>query len=130
MSLSLKDRFKAIVRICRIAFDPSVDYINLMWQSKSSVKPTNAPVYDSNDKRTIYTHTFYVEGDKPVNTMMTYMAHVAAKSDNLDDLNVRCEYYLNKVAVAHMLFNPDSDNELQYISKPIRCVPKDRDNEN
>ena len=130
MSLPLKDRFKALARICRIVFDPNVDYINMMWQTKSADRPNDTPVYDVDEKRAIFTHTFFVDGDKPVNTMMTYMAHVAAKSDNLDDLNVRCEFYLNKVAVAHMLFNPDSDNELQYISEPIRSIPRKRDEVN
>ena len=123
MSLSFKDRFKAIVRTCRIILDPNVDYINLMWRSKSSVKPENAPVFDATQKQAIYTHTFFMEGDKPVNTMLTYMAHVAAASETLDDLNIRCEFYLSKVAVAHMLLKPNKAIELQHIKQPIRCVP-------
>lgn len=65
-----------------------------------------------------------MEGEKPVNTMLTYMAHVAAQSDDLDSLNTRCEYYLNKVAVAYMRIKPDSDFKLEYIGQPIRKVPK------
>lgn len=124
MSLTLKDRIKAMIRMIKVAFDPKVDYINLMWQSECKVKPDNAPIYDEDEKKAIFTHTFYMKDTKPVNTLLTYMAHVAAKSDNLEDLNHRSEFYLNKVAVAYMLMNPSSDHVLQYIASPIRSVPR------
>lgn len=121
-NLGLKDRLKALIRVIRIIFDPKVDYINLMWQTNSNGDPKDAPVYDFMERKAIYTHTFFVEGQIPVNTMLTYMAHVAGKSETLEDLNTRCEFYLGKVACAHMLMYPNNEYELRYIGNPIKAV--------
>lgn len=128
MSLTIKDRLKALIRVVRIISNPKVDYINLMWQANSKKQPVDTPVYDHCEKKAIYTHTFFVDemlnGEiKPEFPMLTYMAHVAAKSNNLEELNVRCAFYLNKVAVAHMRIHAMKDFKLEYIAKPIIAVP-------
>lgn len=120
MSLTIVDRLKAVLRVIRIAADPKVDYVNLMWQAKSNVALEGASAYDHDDKKAIYTHTFFMGSESPVKPLLAYMAQVAARSETLEDLNVRCEYYLNKVAVAHMKLHPNSDIELQYVAQPIR----------
>lgn len=115
MSLSIKDRIKAFVRVVRILINPKTKYLNVLW---SVDNPNNKKKDD------ILTHTFYQEGDDPTDPFIIYMARVAGRSENLEDMNKRAEFFLDKVAVAYMLFNPSDEHAIAYIGKPLRQVAK------
>lgn len=121
MSLSVFARLKAFVRVVRVLVSPKTQYLNLLW----SIENPNNKVKDD-----ILTHTFYQEGDDPTDPFLVYMARVAGRSKNLEDMNKRAEFYLDKVAVAYMLFNPSEEHAIAYIAKPLRQVPKKTEVEN
>ena len=115
MGLSLRDRLKAIKRCIQIIVDPKTEYLNLLWETKE---------VDTDRSNKILTHTFYQNGADPTHPFMVYMARVAGYSTSIEDLNQRAAYYLNKVAVAYMHFNPSKTHELQYIAQPLIAVEK------
>lgn len=120
MGLSLKDRFKALKRTLRVICDPKTNYVNLLWEIEEK---------DTDGENKINTHTFYKDGQKPFNPLLVYMARVAGYSENLEEVNAKTNFYLNKVAVAFMLFNPSKQTELQYVANPIVEVKKESDQE-
>lgn len=118
MSLSIQDRLKAFCRVVKVLVSPKTQYLNLLW----SVENIN-----NEKKDDILTHTFYQEGDDPTDPFLVYMARVAGQSQNLEDMNKRAEFYLDKVAVDYMLFNPSDEHDIAYIGKPLRQIPKKRE---
>lgn len=106
--LSLKDRYRLIKRVLKLALDKDSKYVNLMWQT---------PEED------IHTHTFYVEGMKPVEPFLAYMASVAGKSKTLEAMNERAQYYLNKTTVAFTKLHGLALDDYCYVSSPIRKKP-------
>lgn len=108
--LNLKDRYRLFKRIIKMVFDKDLGYVNLLWIDK---------------KGTHLTHTFYAEGMQPTDPFLTYMATVAGHSKNLEDVNKRAEYYLDKTIVAYTHFNDLDLKDFGYVSQPIRLQEKD-----
>lgn len=106
MGLNLKDRVKFLWRCIKLAFKKDLDYVNLLW----------------NEDKTYLTHTFYQEGDDPTEPFLLYLARVSAKSENLAELNARCEWILNKAAVGYCSEHGYDLEHFEYIKDPIVFV--------
>lgn len=117
MALSLKDRIKGLYRCFKILLNPKTNYVNLLWRTQEQE--------DDGDQK-ILTHTFYESGSSPVNPMLVYMARVAGKSETLEEVNQRSEYYLSRVCIAHMHHRPSETHVLRFMSNPIRSVEKQK----
>lgn len=117
MSLSLKDRFKALVRALKVLANPKTTYINLFWEEgKESDLEGKAPVY---------THTFYEDGINPVEPLLLYMGNVAGSSNTIEDLNKRAEFFLSKVAVGYKLTHDLGGKEIRFMAQPIRLFTQE-----
>lgn len=107
--LSFKDRYRLLKRIIKMVFDKDLSYVNLLW---------------IDNKGTHLTHTFYAEGTSPTDPFLSYMATVAGKSKDLEDVNKRAEYYLDKTIVAYTHFNNLKLADFGYVPRPIRLQEK------
>lgn len=107
--LSIKDRYRLLKRIIKMAFDKDLGYVNLLW---------------IDNKGTHLTHTFYAKGTSPTDPFLTYMATVAGNSKDLKDVNKRAEYYLDKTIVAYTNFNNLDITDFGYVGQPIRLQEK------
>ena len=103
--LSLKDRYRLIKRVLKLALDKDSKYVNLLWQTP---------------KGNEHTHTFYAEGTDPTAPFLTYMATVAGKSESLEDMNDRAHYYLSKTTVAFTKLHGLNLDDYCYVAQPIR----------
>lgn len=113
MTLSAKDRIKGIYRCLKIFLNPNTNYVNLLWRTQEQ---------EDDGDRKILTHTFYESGSSPVDPMLVYMARVAGKSETLEEVNHRSEYYLSRVCIAHMHHRPSETHVLRFMGNPIRSV--------
>ena len=105
--LSLKDRLKLINRVLKLALSKDTTYVNLLWKNSGSKIPT---------------HTFYAEGTDPKEPFLEYIATVAGSSEDLESLNKRAEYFLDKTTVGYCLLNDLNVDDYQYVGSPIRNV--------
>ena len=105
--LSFKDRFRLIKRVLKLALKKDIEYVNLLWKDGGTTIPT---------------HTFYAEGLDPKEPFLEYIATVAGSSTDLDSLNKRAEYFLNKTTVGYCLLNSLDLSDYQYVGSPIRNV--------
>lgn len=103
--LSLKDRYRLIKRVLKLALDKDSKYVNLLWQTPVGGEQT---------------HTFYAEGTDPTEPFLTYMATVAGKSKTLEAMNDRAHYYLSKTAVAFTKLHGLELDDYCYVAQPIR----------
>ena len=106
--LSLKDRYRLIKRVLKLALDKDSKYVNLLWQTPEGSEQT---------------HTFYAEGTDPTEPFLTYMATVAGKSKTLEAMNDRAHYYLSKTAVAFTKLHGLELDDYCYVAQPIRKKP-------
>ena len=102
--LSLKDRLTLLVRCIKLVAMSDNKHITLLWQKSECG---------------ICTHTFYVDGDNPTDALMLYFSYVAAKSDNIEQLNTRTAYFLNKIAVGYCLQHKIDTDSIQYYPYPF-----------
>lgn len=107
--LSFKDRYRLLKRLVKMLFDKDLSYLNLLWIDK---------------KGTHLTHTFYAEGTSPTDPFLTYMATVAGKCKDLEDVNKRAEYYLDKTTIVYTIFNDLDLADFGYVGNPIRLQEK------
>ena len=107
IALSLKDRFRLVKRVLKLALKKETKYVNLLWKD---------------DGTTIPTHTFYADGLDPKEPFLEYIATVAGSSLDLESLNKRAEHFLDKTTVGYCLLNNLDLSEYQYVGKPIRNV--------
>ena len=105
--LSLKDRFKLVKRVLKLALKKDIEYVNLLWKDGGTTIPT---------------HTFYAEGLEPKEPFLEYIATVAGSSTDLESLNKRAEYFLDKTTVGYCLLNSLDLSDYQYVGSPIRNV--------
>ena len=105
--LSLKDRFRLIKRVLKLALKKDTKYVNLLWKDGGTTIPT---------------HTFYAEGLDPKEPFLEYIATVAGSSTDLESLNKRAEYFLDKTTVGYCLLNDLDVGDYQYVGSPIRNV--------
>lgn len=110
--LSLKDRLKLINRVLKLALSKDTKYVNLLWKNSGSKIPT---------------HTFYAEGIDPKEPFLEYIASVAGSSEDLESLNKRAEFFLDKTTVGYCLLNNLELRDYQYVGKPIRNVKELKD---
>lgn len=106
MGLNLKDRAKFLWRCIKLAFKKDLDYVNLLW----------------NEDKTYLTHTFYQDGANPTEPFLLYLARVAAKSEDFNQLNSRCEWILNKATVGYCAEHGYDLENFKYIKGPIIFV--------
>lgn len=106
--LSLKDRYRLIKRVLKLALDKDSKYVNLLWQTP-----------EGNEQ----VHTFYAEGANPVEPLLTYMATVAGRSKTLEDMNDRAHCYLSKTTVAFTKLHGLKLDDYCYVGNPIRKKP-------
>lgn len=106
--LSLKDRYRLVKRVLKLALDKDSKYVNLLWQTPEGSEQT---------------HTFYAEGTDPTEPFLTYMATVAGKSKTLEAMNDRAHYYLSKTAVAFTKLHGLELDDYCYVAQPIRKKP-------
>lgn len=106
--LSLKDRYRLIKRVLKLALDKDSKYINLLWQTPEGDEQV---------------HTFYAEGTSPIEPFLSYMASVAGKSKTLEAMNERAQYYLNKTTVAFTKLHGLPLDDYCYVANPIRKKP-------
>ena len=102
--LNIKDRLKFALRAFKLALMKDNQQITILWQKTSG---------------TTLTHTFYVDGIDPTKTPLLYFSYVAAKSDNLEQLNRRTSFFLNKIAVGYCLQKSIPVSSIQYIGEPF-----------
>ena len=103
--LSLKDRYRLVKRVLKLALDKDSKYVNLLWQTPKGAEQT---------------HTFYAEGTDPTEPFLTYMATVAGKSKTLEAMNDRAHYYLSKTAIAFTKLHGLELDDYCYVAQPIR----------
>lgn len=103
--LSLKDRYRLIKRVLKLALNKDSEYLNMLWK---------------NPKGDVLTHTFYPEGTDPTEPFIAYMAKVAGHSDTLESMNKRAEYYLDKTTVAFTKLHGLPLDDYCYVGSPIR----------
>ena len=106
--LSLKDRYRLVKRVLKLALDKDSKYVNLLWQTPEGSEQT---------------HTFYAEGTDPTEPFLTYMATVAGKSKTLEAMNERAQFYLNKTTVAFTKLHGLKLDDYCYVGNPIRKKP-------
>jgi len=107
--LSFKDRVKLVNRVLKLALSKDTSYVNLLWKNSGNKIPT---------------HTFYAEGTNPKEPFLEYIATVAGSSEDLESLNKRAEFFLDKTTVSYCLLNNLDLEEYRYISEPIVKVEK------
>lgn len=106
--LSLKDRYRLVKRVLKLALDKDSKYVNLLWQTPKGGEQT---------------HTFYAEGTDPTEPFLTYMATVAGRSKTLEAMNDRAHYYLSKTAIAFTKLHGLELDDYCYVAQPIRKKP-------
>lgn len=107
--LSIKDRVKLLFRVIKLIVAKDTQYVNLLWKNSGTKIPT---------------HTFYVEGTDPKEPFLEYIATVAGSSKDLESLNKRVMYFLDKTTVGYCLLNGLDLDEYRYLSEPIIKIEK------
>ena len=119
MALTILDRFRGLLRSFKIFANPNTSYVNFIWTIQNKT--------DEN-KPGIKTHTFYDPSKCPVEPLLMLMAQVAGKSETLEMVNTRAEFYLKNVCVYHTHYKMLKDYEIKFVAQPIRAVPKEEKN--
>ena len=102
--LTLRDRYLILKRAIILAANPKVSQITFLYKSNGDVT----------------SYSVFEKGTDPTKLMFLYFSFVAGKSSDIESLTKRTCHLLNKIAVAYMIHNKDSNQTIEYTPEPFR----------